>query len=123
MNSVCYIYDVDFCDLEGLRKADTREELAKFVDSPLRDLSHNAKRQSELKKTSHDVFDQNDKENFCDHTTRLIKPGDYCQLFCSALQRSSPMQIIQSFTEEKAIANDGECKEVDIKEKEVFEVG
>lgn len=43
-------------------------------------------------------------------------------MFCSVIQLFSSWQRLQSLTEKKKVANDGDDREVEINEEEAFEV-
>lgn len=57
MNSVCYIYNEHFRNLEELRKASAEEELAKSVDVLPCKAPYHVMHQSEPVTRSHDVFE------------------------------------------------------------------
>lgn len=79
--------------------------------------------QRELEDTSHDVFEQNDMDNFCDLLKTMMSAGCYGHKLCSALRLLSHWRTSQSLKEKKEVASDGEAKEVDIKVERVFKVG
>lgn len=78
--------------------------------------------ESELENTSCDEFEPHDINHFCELDKLLINPGGHGHVFFSALQLFSCWQILQSLTEETEVANDGENKEVEVKQDEVFEI-
>lgn len=86
INSVCYIYDADFCDLEELHQAGAEEELAKWVYFVLCARTYNVKRQSELENIIHDASELNDMDDFCDLAKHLINYGDHGHRFFNPLQ-------------------------------------
>lgn len=60
MNFVCYIYDTHFCTREELYEAGAGEDPAESVVFILCDPPYSDRPQSELQKTSRDVFEPSD---------------------------------------------------------------
>lgn len=72
--------------------------------------AYDVRRQNELEKTDHDVFEPKYMDGFCDWTKTLIKPGAHGHSSYSALQFFSWCQGPLSLTEEREFPNDGEEK-------------
>lgn len=66
MSSVCDIYDENFCDLEEPNEAVAGGELVGSENYLLCGPPYNVRRQNELEDTSHDRFELDDMDDFCD---------------------------------------------------------
>lgn len=86
MNSVYYIYDADFCDLEELPKPIAEEKLAERLNILLCDALYDGKRQCGLENATDDVLRPRDTDLFCDEDKILINPGGHSHVFCFAFQ-------------------------------------
>lgn len=112
MNSVWYIQNADFRDLDELRGAFAGEARAESVEFLLSDPPYSVRRQSELENTSQIVFGLNEMDEFCDLAAKLINPGSNGYVFYSAFQLSQLWQTLQSLMEVNEVANDGNAKKL-----------
>lgn len=121
INLVYYIFDAKFSNFQELYEAGDRDEPVKSVNGPQCNPPYSMRRQSELKIISHNVFWPKDEDSLCDLAKVLIKSCGHGEMYCSTLQLASCLQRVQSLTEEKKVANDGEGKEFEIRQEEVIE--
>lgn len=84
--------------------------------------SDNVRRQSELKKTSHDLFKWNYKDNFCFMTKNMNKPDGRGHMLCSRLQFSERWRKLESLTKEREVWNEvkGQDEGFEVREEDVF---
>lgn len=92
-NSVCCINSADVYNLERFHEAGTGEELAEAVNFELCHPPYNLRCQTELKTTSHDLFELSDVDDFCDLDKKWIEPGRNSHVFCSTIHLSSSWRI------------------------------
>lgn len=81
MNTIYHIFDADLRNVEDLLKARAGEKLAVPEFFLLSDPPYNLRRSSKLGNISHDVFESNVVDYFCDLATTLIKPVGYGRVF------------------------------------------
>lgn len=85
INSGSYKYDVDSCSFEEHQEPGARPELAYTKCPLLYDHPNNVRHQSKLEKNSHNVFDLNNMDDFCDLGKMLVKIGGHDYDFYTAL--------------------------------------
>lgn len=86
---VCYIYDEDLHDIVELHKTGARVVPTEVVNLLQCNHFYEVRKQSELQKTSHDLFEPSDRHDFYNLTEKLMKPSVYGRVILFALQCSS----------------------------------